>query len=98
MSNILTNIMAQKMKPYLTDGNVEYYQINDKYSMELKYNKNRFVFETTIVWRNTKKVIGGNEAWRRGIPSPNHDFYDKGEAERFVENYIKVSKQRGIFS
>ena len=98
MSNILTNIMARKMKPYLVDGNVEYYQINDKYSMELKYNKNRFVFETTIIWRNTKKVIGGNEAWRRGIPSPNHDFYDKGEATAFVENYIKLTKQRGIFS
>ena len=98
MSNILTNIMAQKMKPYLTDGSVEYYRINDKYSMELKRNKNRFVFETTIIWRNTKKPIGGNEAWRRGIPSPNHDFYDKGEAERFIENYITITKQRGIFS
>ena len=98
MSSIFTNIMAQKMKPYLADGNVEYYQINDKYSMELKHNKNRFMFETTIVWRGTKKPINGNEAWRRGIPSPNHDFYDKGEAERFVENYIKLTKQRGIFS
>ena len=98
MSSVFSNIMAQKMKPYLTDGSVEYYRINDKYSMELKRNKNSFMFETTIVWRDTKKVIGGNEAWRRGIPSPNHDFYDKGEAERFVENYIKLTKQRGIFS
>lgn len=96
--SILTNIMAQKTKPYLTDGGVEYYRINDKYSMKLKHNKNRFVFETTIIWRNSKKPIGGNEAWRRGIPSPNHDFYDKGEAERFIEAYVKLTKQRGIFS
>lgn len=96
--SIITNIMAQKMKPYLTDGDVEYYRINDKYSMELKHNKNRFMFETTIIWRNTKKQIGGNEAWRRGIPSPNHDFHDKGEAERFIETYINLTKQRGIFS
>ena len=96
--SILSNIMAQKMKPYLTDGNTEYYRINDKYSIKLNHNKNSFMFEATIVWRNTKRQINGNEAWRRGIPSPNQDFYDKSEAERFFENYIKLTMQRGVFS